>query len=228
MDLETRNLALRFWNPWVDGTSIQFWRSFHCCWSWAKDPLHSKYSNGRIESGFMSSELKNHPYSSLEVPGWVRGPSEISEPGTCHRAFKSFGASHDGYMNIRFRRIYRTPPQLREKLSRKVLHDITWFLRPNLSRASRSVQIALKSFGANHDGYANTRFQGIYRTPPELRENLVRKVLHILTEFRTEDSSFAFWTRTQSPVRHTLLKVVPYGFGWSRGCPLLQFCYQPE
>ena len=205
MDLETRNLALRFWNPWVDGTSIQFWRSFHCCWSWAKGLLHSKYSNGQIESGFMSSELKNHPYSSLEVPGWVRGPSEISEPGTCHRAFKSFGASHDGYMNIRFRRIYRTPPQLREKLSRKVLHDITWFLRPNLSRASRSVQIALKSFGANHDGYANTRFQGIYRTPPELRENLVRKVLHILTEFRTEDSSFAFWTRTQSPVRHTLL-----------------------
>ena len=148
MDLETRNLALRFWNPWVDGTSIQFWRSFHCCWSWAKGLLHSKYSNGQIESGFMSSELKNHPYSSLEVPGWVRGPSEISEPGTCHRAFKSFGASHDGY--------------------------------------------------------ANTRFQGIYRTPPELRENLVRKVLHILTEFRTEDSSFAFWTRTQSPVRHTL------------------------
>ena len=204
MDRETRNLALRFWNLWVDGTSIQFWRSFHCCWSWAKGLLHSKYSNGQIESGFMSSELKNHPYSSLEVPGWERGPSEISEPGTCHRAFKSFGANHDGYMNIRFRRIYRTPPQLREKLSRKVLHDITWFLRPNLSRASRSVQIALKSFGASHDGYANTRFQGIYRTPPELRENLVRKVLHILTEFRTEDSSFAFWTRTQSPVRHTL------------------------
>ena len=205
MDLETRNLALRFWNLWVDGTSIQFWRPFHCCWSWAKGPLHSKYSNGQIESGFMSSELKNYPYSSLEVPGWVRGPSEISEPGTRRGALKSFVSSHDGYLNTRFQGIYRTPPELWEKLTGKVLHDITWFLRPNLSRVSRSPQIALKSFVSSHDGYLNTRFQGIYRTPPELREKLTGKVLHILTEFRTEDSSFAFWTRTQSPVRHTLV-----------------------
>ena len=99
----------------------------------------------------MSPELKKYPYSSLEVPGWGRGPSEVSQPGTRRGALKSFGSSHDGYLPI--------------------------------------------------------RFQGIYLTPPELREKLTGTVSHILTEFCTEDSSFAFWTRTQSPVRHTLARV---------------------
>ena len=59
MDLETRNLALRFWNPWVDGTLIQFWRSFHCSWSWAKVSLHSKYSNGQVETGLCHQNWKD-------------------------------------------------------------------------------------------------------------------------------------------------------------------------
>ena len=100
--------------------------------------------------------------------------------------------------------------------SRKISwKSVTWYhviLDHKFSRALVSHQIAPKFLFLNHKVYLSTRFQGIYRTPSELREKLVGKVLHVMTGFRVEDSLFEFWTRTQSPVRHTLSEGVRPSF----------------